>query len=128
MLGLVIWIVVEAISRFYDPHKVDGLTVTVVAAIGLLMNIIVAWVLSRDKKSVNTRAALIHVMGDLLGSIAALIAGVVIQLTGWMPIDAILSILVSLLILKSTISILHESYHFLMVCRFILITSRLAKI
>ena len=114
MLGLVIWIVIEAISRFYDPHKVDGLTVTVVAAIGLLMNIVVAWVLSRDKKSVNTRAALVHVMGDLLGSIAALVAGIVIQLTGWMPIDAILSILVSLLILKSTISILHESYHFLM--------------
>ena len=114
MLALVVWIMVEAISRFYEPHKVDGLTVTVVAAIGLLMNILVAWVLSRDKKSVNTRAALVHVMGDLLGSIAALIAGVVIQLTGWMPIDAILSILVSLLILKSTISILHESYHFLM--------------
>ena len=114
MLALVVWIIVEAVSRFYDPHMVDGLTVTVVAAVGLLMNIIVAWVLSRDKKSVNTRAALVHVMGDLLGSIAALIAGVVIQLTGWMPIDAILSILVSLLILKSTISILHESYHFLM--------------
>lgn len=114
MLALVAWIVYEAISRFYDPHKVDGLTVTVVASIGLVMNIVVAWVLSRDKKSVNTRAALVHVMGDLLGSIAALIAGVVIQLTGWMPIDAILSILVSLLILKSTIAILHESYHFLM--------------
>ena len=114
MLALVVWIMVEAVSRFYDPHKVDGLTVTIVAAIGLLMNIVVAWVLSRDKKSVNTRAALVHVMGDLLGSIAALIAGVVIQLTGWMPIDAILSILVSLLILKSTISILRESYHFLM--------------
>jgi len=114
MLALVVWIVVEAVSRFYDPHQVDGLTVTVVAAIGLLMNIVVAWVLSRDKKSVNTRAALVHVMGDLLGSIAALIAGIVIQLTGWMPIDAILSILVSLLILKSTISILRESYHFLM--------------
>ncbi len=114
MLALVVWIVFEAISRFYDPHKVDGFTVTVVASIGLLMNIVVAWVLSRDKKSVNTRAALVHVMGDLLGSIAALIAGVVIQLTGWMPIDAILSILVSLLILKSTVSILHESYHFLM--------------
>ena len=114
MLALVAWIVFEAISRFYDPHQVDGLTVTVVASIGLLMNIVVAWVLSRDKKSVNTRAALVHVMGDLLGSIAALIAGIVIQLTGWMPIDAILSILVSLLILKSTISILRESYHFLM--------------
>ena len=114
MLALVVWIVFEAISRFYDPHQVDGFTVTVVASIGLLMNIVVAWVLSRDKKSVNTRAALVHVMGDLLGSIAALVAGVVIQLTGWMPIDAILSILVSLLILKSTISILRESYHFLM--------------
>ncbi len=114
MLALVVWIMFEAVSRFYDPHKVDGLTVTVVASIGLVMNIVVAWVLSRDKKSVNTRAALVHVMGDLLGSIAALIAGVVIQLTGWMPIDAILSILVSLLILKSTISILKESYHFLM--------------
>ena len=114
MLALVLWIVIEAISRFANPHKVDGLTVTVVAAIGLLMNVVVAWVLSRDKKSVNTRAALVHVMGDLLGSVAALIAGVVIQLTGWMPIDAILSILVSLLILKSTISILQESYHFLM--------------
>ena len=114
MLALVVWIVVEAVSRFYDPHKVDGLTVTVVAAIGLVMNVVVAWVLSRDKKSVNTRAALVHVMGDLLGSVAALVAGVVIQLTGWMPIDAILSILVSLLILKSTISILQESYHFLM--------------
>ena len=114
MLVLVAWIVFEAISRFYTPHQVDGLTVTIVAAIGLLMNIVVAWVLSRDKKSVNTRAALVHVMGDLLGSVAALLAGLVIQLTGWMPIDAILSILVSLLILKSTISILHESYHFLM--------------
>jgi cobalt-zinc-cadmium efflux system protein len=114
MLALVVWIMVEAVSRFYDHHQVDGLTVTVVAAIGLLMNIVVAWILSRDKKSVNTRAALVHVMGDLLGSVAALIAGVVIQLTGWMPIDAILSILVSLLILKSTISILRESYHFLM--------------
>ena len=114
MLVLVAWIVFEAISRFYTPHTVDGLTVTVVAAIGLLMNIVVAWVLSRDKKSVNTRAALVHVMGDLLGSVAALLAGLVIQLTGWMPIDAILSILVSLLILKSTFSILHESYHFLM--------------
>jgi len=114
MLVLVAWIVFEAISRFYTPHQVDGITVTIVAAIGLLMNIVVAWVLSRDKKSVNTRAALVHVMGDLLGSVAALLAGIVIQLTGWMPIDAILSILVSLLILKSTISILHESYHFLM--------------
>lgn len=114
MLGLVAWVVGEAISRFFTPHQVDGLTVSVVAAVGLLMNILVAWVLSKDKKSVNTRAALVHVMGDLLGSVGALVAGLVIQFTGWMPADALLSIFVSLLILKSTFSILRESYHFLM--------------
>lgn len=114
MLILVAWIVGEAITRFYTPHTVDGEMVAIVAAIGLVMNVIVAAILSRDKKSVNTRAALVHVMGDLLGSIAALISGVVIYFTSWMEIDAWLSILVSLLILKSTFSILKESYHFLM--------------
>ena len=114
MLILVAWIVGEAITRFYTPHTVDGLTVAIVAAIGLVMNVIVAAILSRDKKSVNTRAALVHVMGDLLGSIAALISGVVIYFSGWMEIDAWLSILVALLILKSTFAILKESYHFLM--------------
>jgi cobalt-zinc-cadmium efflux system protein len=111
---LVAWIVGEAITRFYTPHVVDGLMVAIVAAIGLVMNVIVAAILSRDKKSVNTRAALVHVMGDLLGSIAALVSGVVIYFSGWMEIDAWLSILVALLILKSTFAILKESYHFLM--------------
>ena len=114
MLILVVWIVGEAITRFYTPHVVDGLMVAIVAAIGLVMNVIVATILSRDKKSVNTRAALVHVMGDLLGSIAALVSGVVIYFSGWMEIDAWLSILVALLILKSTFAILKESYHFLM--------------
>ncbi len=114
MLALVVWIVSEAISRFFTPHQVDGLTVSVVAGVGLLMNVLVAWVLSHDKKSVNTRAALVHVMGDLLGSVGALLAGLIIQFTGWMAADSLLSIFVSLLILKSTFSILHESYHFLM--------------
>lgn len=114
MLVLVAWIIGEAITRFYTPHTVDGEMVAIVAAIGLVMNVIVATILSRDKKSVNTRAALVHVMGDLLGSIAALISGIVIYFSGWMEIDAWLSILVALLILKSTFAILKESYHFLM--------------
>ncbi|NDH55147.1 MAG: alpha/beta fold hydrolase [Burkholderiaceae bacterium] len=110
MVGLVIWIVIEAVSRIQDPHPVSGMTVTIVAALGLAVNLIVAWVLSRDQKSVNTRAALVHVMGDLLGSIAALVSGVVIQLTGWMPIDPILSIFVALLILKSTLNRDHHGH------------------
>jgi cobalt-zinc-cadmium efflux system protein len=86
----------------------------VVAVIGLVINLIVAWILSKDKKSVNTKAALVHVMGDLLGSLAALIAGVVIHFTGWMQIDPILSLFVCVLLIRSTTNVLKESYHFLM--------------
>lgn len=114
MLAVVGWIVFEAAHRFGSPQQVRGGTVFVVAAIGLGINLVVAWVLSHDRTSMNTRAALVHVMGDLLGSVAALIAGAVIWFTGWMQIDPLLSILVSLLILKSTWDILGESYHHLM--------------
>ena len=114
MVVLVLWIGYEAITRFYTPHEVGGSTVTYVAIVGLIVNIIVAYTLSHDKKSVNTRAALVHVMGDMLGSVAALVAGLVIQFTGWMQIDPLLSLVVCLLLIKSTIGILKESYHFLM--------------
>ena len=114
MLILISWIGIEAISRFNDPHQVQGQAVMVVAVIGLVINLIVAWILSKDKKSVNTKAALVHVMGDLLGSLAALIAGVVIYFTGWMQIDPILSLFVCILLLRSTVDVLKESYHFLM--------------
>lgn len=114
MLVLIAWIAFEAASRFRAPLPVHGQTVFTVAAIGLLINLAVAWLLSRDRNSVNTRAALVHVMGDLLGSVAAIAAGVVIYFTGWLQIDPLLSIAVSLLLLKSTVGILRESYHFLM--------------
>ena len=114
MLAVVAWIFVEAVQRFADPKPVQGNTVLLVAGIGLAINLVVAWTLSRDQGSMNTRAALVHVMGDLLGSVAALAAGGVIMWTGWMQIDPLLSVLVSLLILKSTVSLLRESYHHLM--------------
>ena len=114
MLAVVGWIASEAIGRFTAPEPVQGETVIMVAAVGLAINLVVAWILSRDKKSLNTRAALVHVMGDMLGSVAAIIAGVVIALTGWMQIDPLLSMLVAVLILKSTFGVLRDSYHFLM--------------
>jgi cobalt-zinc-cadmium efflux system protein len=114
MLLLVGWIVYEAAQRLAHPEYVAGKTVLIVAGIGACINIAVAWVLSRDEQSINTRAALVNVLGDLLGSIAAIAAGAVIHFTGWVRIDPILSIFVSLLILKSTVGILRESYHFLM--------------
>ncbi|MES2073530.1 MAG: cation diffusion facilitator family transporter [Pseudomonadota bacterium] len=114
MLVVVGWIFYEAVQRLSHPEPVQGGAVMLVAAIGLLINIVVAWVLSHDKDSVNTKAALVHVMGDLLGSVAAIASGAVIYFSGWMPIDPLLSIFVSLLILKSTFGVLNESYHFLM--------------
>ncbi|MES2106695.1 MAG: cation diffusion facilitator family transporter [Pseudomonadota bacterium] len=114
MLLVVAWITYEAVQRLSHPAVVQGGTVMLVATIGLAINIVVAWVLSHDKDSVNTKAALVHVMGDLLGSVAAIISGAVIYFSGWMQIDPLLSIFVSLLILKSTFGVLTESYHFLM--------------
>ncbi len=114
MLGVIVWISIEAIHRLLAPEQVQGSLVMIVALIGLAVNLVVAWVLSHDKESLNTKAALIHVMGDLLGSAAAIAAGAIIYFTGWMPIDPILSIFVSLLILKSTLAVIRDAFHFLM--------------
>lgn len=114
MLVLVAWIGWEAVQRLLHPEPVKGGIVLVVAAIGAGINLLVAWVLSRDNASINTRAALVNVMGDLLGSIAAIASGAIITFTGWLQVDPILSIFVALLILRSTSGILRESYHFLM--------------
>jgi cobalt-zinc-cadmium efflux system protein len=114
MLGVIIYIVVEAVKRLQSPEPVAGATVMIIAFIGLLVNIFVAYMFSRSESNLNTRAALLHVMGDLLGSVAALVAGAVIYFTGWMPIDPLLSIFVALLILVSTLNLLREALHVLM--------------
>jgi cobalt-zinc-cadmium efflux system protein len=114
MLAVVAFIAVEATRRLLEPSPVSGGTVTVIAAAGLAVNLLAAWVLSRAEGSLNTRGALLHVMGDLLGSLAALVAGVVIMATGWMPIDPILSIAVALLILRSTWQLLKQTTGVLM--------------
>jgi cobalt-zinc-cadmium efflux system protein len=114
MLGVIIYIVVEAVKRLQAPEPVAGFSVMVIAFIGLLVNVFVAYMFSRSESNLNTRAALLHVMGDLLGSVAALVAGAVIYFTGWMPIDPLLSIFVALLILVSTLNLLREALHVLM--------------
>lgn len=114
MLLVIIGIVVEAVHRLRAPQPVAGGEVMVIALIGLLVNVLVAFVLSRGEQSINTRAALLHVMGDMLGSLAALAAGAVIYFTGWTPIDPILSMVVAALILVSSLNLLREALHVLM--------------
>ena len=114
MLLVVAGIVYEAIQRLHTPEPVRGLEVMVIAALGLVVNIVVAKRLHGHQHNLNYRAALLHVLGDLLGSVAALAAGAVIYFTGWMPIDPILSLFISALILVSTVRLLREVLHVLM--------------
>ena len=111
MLVIVVTIVVSAIERLQHPQAVQGGAVMGVASLGLLINIAVLYVLSRGEQTLNTRGALLHVMGDLLGSVAAIASGAVIYFTGWMPIDPILSMVICALILTSSINLLRESLH-----------------
>ncbi|NIY47344.1 CDF family zinc transporter ZitB [Cedecea colo] len=105
---LIAW---EAIQRFSHPRPVAGWTMLTIAIAGLLANIASFWILHRgsEEKNLNVRAAALHVLGDLLGSVGAIIAALIILRTGWTPIDPILSILVSCLVLRSAWSLLKES-------------------
>jgi cobalt-zinc-cadmium efflux system protein len=114
MLAVVVWIGIEAVDRLRHPVPVQGPGVMAVAAIGLAINVLVAWTLSRDRGNVNTRAALVHVMGDLLGSLAAIVAGVVITFGGPVLVDPLLSLFVAALILRSTFGVLRETVLVLM--------------
>ncbi len=112
MLIVIVFVVVEAIARYKQPQHVQGLEVMVIAVFGLLVNLIVAKLLYHQphhhKDTLNKRAAFLHVMGDLLGSVAAIIAGLVIYLTGWMRIDPILSLLISILLLVFTSKLIRD--------------------
>tara|TARA_R110000868_G_scaffold10313_26_gene50825 strand:+ start:1862 stop:2743 length:882 start_codon:yes stop_codon:yes gene_type:complete len=111
------WIVFEAVQRLMDPVEVIGPVMAVVAAAGLAVNIVAFLVLhgaGADNHNLNMRGAMLHVMGDLLGSVAALAAAGIIILTGWMPADPILSVLVALIIVRGAWRVVSESGHILL--------------
>lgn len=114
MLAVIIGIAWSAADRLLHPVPVQGMVVTAVALLGLLINLGVAWLLAHGESTLNTRAALLHVLGDLLGSVAALASGLVIQFTGWTPADPLLSLFICALILFSTLRLAREAVHALL--------------
>ena len=114
MLLIIVVLVVEAVQRLLAPRPVMAGAVMAIAAIGLVVNGAVAFILSRGHHTLNVRGALVHVIGDLLSSIAALIAGAVIYVTGWLLIDPILSLVIAVLILTTTLKLLRDTLHVLM--------------
>jgi cobalt-zinc-cadmium efflux system protein len=114
MLVVAIWIIVEAVERFRNPVSVAGGYVSIIAVLGLLVNLFVARHMHHQHQhhdgdaSLNHRAAFLHVLGDLLGSVAAIVAGVVVYFTGWVTIDPILSIVISVLLLAVTLNLIKD--------------------
>ena len=104
----------EALARWQSPPPVKGGAAALIAAAGLVMNLVILRRLSPHRHDLNTRAAMLHVVGDAMGSAAALVAGVVIALSGWLAIDALASAAIGLLIAASALRLTRESLHALM--------------
>ena len=112
---LTAWIVWESLQRFYEPSPIQSTTMLVVAILGLIVNIVVFKVLhSASGHNINVRSALLHVIGDLLGSVGAIIAALIIWQWNILWVDPLLSLLVSVLILRSAYRIIKDSSHILL--------------
>lgn len=106
----------EAIERFIHPPEVQSLGMLTIAVIGLLVNILAAWILMRGDKddNLNVRSAFLHVLGDMLGSVGAIVAALVIYFLGWGIADPIASVIVAALILFSGWRVTKDALHVLM--------------
>jgi cobalt-zinc-cadmium efflux system protein len=115
LLLIVGWIGFEAVQRLLAPPQIVAGTMLAVAIAGLIVNLLAFAVLRSGRDhDMNVRGAFLHVLGDLLGSVAAIVASVVILISGWTLIDPLLSLLVALLILRSAAQLVRESAHVLL--------------
>ncbi|HHY74862.1 MAG TPA: cation transporter [Bacillus bacterium] len=111
------FIIYEAYGRFLEPPTVASGTMILIAVIGLGANLLSAWAMLRQgdvKGNVNLRSAYLHVLGDALGSVGAILAGLIMYFFGWYTADPIISVVVALLILRSAWSVIKHTVHILM--------------
>lgn len=117
LILIAIFICVEAIQRFTNPPEVSSNGMLIIAIIGLLVNILVAWILMRGgdtHDNLNMRAAFLHVISDMLGSVGAIVAAILIMLFGWEWADPLASVIVAVLVLISGWRVTKASLHVLM--------------
>jgi cobalt-zinc-cadmium efflux system protein len=115
LLLLVAWLALEAVQRLLAPQAVEGGLMLVIASLGALLNVGIAVLLRHDHEGdINLRAAYLHVLSDLGGSIAASLAAVIILATGWTRADPLLSLLICALIARLAVRLLRRSTHILM--------------
>jgi cobalt-zinc-cadmium efflux system protein len=115
LFAIAAWIVFEGITRLMTTPEVSGGIMVVIAVLGLVVNVAAFMLLQgADPENLNVRGAAIHVLGDLLGSVAALVAGAVILLTDWTPIDPLLSLVVAAIIVRSGWRVVVDAGHILL--------------
>jgi len=111
LIVLSIWIAVEAVQRLIDPGEVEvaGGVMLTVSVVGLIANAIALWLLSSAQRtSINVRGAYLEVLGDMLGSVAVIVAALVVIATGWMQADAVASLVIAAMIVPRAIGLLRE--------------------
>jgi cobalt-zinc-cadmium efflux system protein len=114
LIGLSLWILAEAIQRLIAPEAVQGQAMFVTAVLGLAANLASFMVLREGEQNLNVRAAVMHVVGDVLGSVATIAAAAVILWSHWLPVDPLLSALVAVLILRGAWAVTRQSAHVLL--------------
>ena len=103
-------IIVESVDKFFHPAEVNGTLIIWTAAVGIVINGLTAWALSRQQQhDINTRGAFLHMLADTLVSVGVVVSGIVIHYTGWTVIDPIIGLVIAVVILISTWDLLSES-------------------
>jgi cobalt-zinc-cadmium efflux system protein len=114
LILLSFWILGEAIVRFFNPEPIAFRTMLISAGVGLLINLLIVFLLTRGEANLNIRSAILHFIGDAAASVGVIVGALFIRLTNWYPIDPILSILIAFLLDWNAFKILRESTHILM--------------
>lgn len=110
LVAISLFIVIEAFGRYKNPQPIGATLMLSIAGIGLAGNLLSVWILHRDRhKTINARAAFLHLFYDALASVAVIIGGIVILLTGWYPVDLILSVIIAMMIFWSSLDIIKEA-------------------
>ena len=114
LIGIAVWLAVEAVGRLLHPQIVEPRLMMATAAVGVIMNGVLAWMLSRVSNDVNIRGAFIHMLGDTLSTAAVIVGGLAIALTGVQWVDPALSLVIAALIFWSSLSIMRETLNILL--------------
>ncbi|MGD6858037.1 cation diffusion facilitator family transporter [Bacillus infantis] len=116
LIAISIYIFYEAVQRIMDPPAVQSMGMLAISVLGLIVNIIAAWILMKGDKdeNLNVRSAFLHVLGDMLGSVGAITAALLIYFFNWGIADPIASVIVAILIIISGWRVTKDSFHILM--------------